>query len=192
MARSAHRPYLRCLPPQFGHLLLFRSVLVGAGLCGSSLGRGQFVDLEAGFVHGWGAELVNNDRNQPTAVGKGWRVSAAYHFGAETATHVSLGVGWSTIYWDQKFHLVDWSDDWIYDRSGTMETRTGQVLLIPTLSVHLSKKVRLVIGADLGLNAQACRHETSSGTITWSGYTSHDGPRLVTSMWTVYMRTWNK
>jgi hypothetical protein len=57
-----------------------------------------------------------------------------------------------------------------------METRTGQVLLIPTLSVHLSKKVRLVIGADLGLNAQACRHETSSGTITWSGYTSHDGP----------------
>ncbi len=154
----------------------FRIAVVSIGLIGTITGRGQGMEVTGGFVHGWGADLVYQDLVKPSAIGNGWRLSAAYHFGADTATHMSLGVGWSTVYWEQRFHSVDWPGDWLYDKSGTMETRTGQVLLTPMLSVHLLQRVHLLVGADLGLNVQAHRHEKSAGTVTWTGYSSHGGP----------------
>ncbi len=175
MANSSGLLSTNCLRRPFGGVC-FRMMLLSIGLFGTILGRGQSIEVMAGFVHGWGAELVSKDRVKPSAIGNGWQLSAAYHFGADTVTHMSLGVGWSTVFWDQKFRSVDWTGDWIYDKSGTMETRTGQVLLTPLLSVHLSKRVHILVGADLGLNVQANRHEKSSGTITWQGYSSHGGP----------------
>ena len=163
-------------------MLLLRTLVLGVGLSGSVSGCAQYVDLEAGFVHGWRAELVDQNWNEPAAVGNGWRVSAAYHFGGDTATHMSLGVAWSTIHWDQEFHVVDNpfsgnspQSSLVYDRSGTMETRTGHVLLSPMLSVRLSRRIQLLVSADLGLNVQAVRHERSAGTIALADGEYHGG-----------------
>lgn len=156
----------------------FRIAVVSFGLLGTIAGRGQGVEVTAGFVHGWGADLVSEDLIKPSAVGNGWRLTAAYHFGADAVTHMSLGVGWTTVYWSQKFRVVgpyDVRAD-TYDRSGTMETRTGLAFLSPMLCVHLSKRIRLLVGADLGLNVQAHRHEKSSATILGdNGYHGHTG-----------------
>lgn len=141
---------------------------MGVALFGPHISQGQDVELGAGYVHAWGAQWVENNQYSDPALATGWKANGAWHFGADTVTHLSVGAGWVSMNWSQGSEVIlspaDSPD--LHYRMGTMETYTSQLCLTPELVVPLSRQFRFVFGADLGWLLHAEQHE--SGTETFS------------------------